>query len=368
MASVPAWDQHQYSETGESDADLMPWTKPLHNSSRVTVAGKVISGRRVPSEDLDMSNALDIAGNWRSSHGYPLHVVKTLLRSRAKNIDAGALVAQRLKRMPSIITKLQRFHSMQLSTMQDLGGCRAVLRSVSSVDRLVEIYEGNPTSAAVLVGKKDYITTPKPDGYRSVHLIYEYQGKSQGGAFCGQKVEIQIRSRLQHAWATALETIDTFTAEALKTGFGSDAWKRFFALVGTAMALSEKRTIVPDTPTDREELKKELKPLCKTLRVPDVFQAFAAGIQVATRPAVAGAVAHILILDAETKMVRVVSTSSNETAAEQYIELEKENLDKPHIQSVLVSVDSLQALRSAYPNFYLDTRRFTNFIERLTAK
>ncbi len=213
--------------------------------------------------------ALDIAGNWRSSHGYPLHVVKTLLRNRAKAVDTGALVAQRLKRMPSIITKLQRFHAMQLSTMQDLGGCRAVLRRVHNVDRLVEVYEGNPTSAAVLVGKKDYIAAPKLDGYRSVHLIYEYQGKSQGGAFCGQKIEIQIRSRLQHAWATALETIDTFTNEALKTGFGSDVWKRFFALVATAMALAEKRAIVPDTPADRKELIKELKPLCKQVRVPE---------------------------------------------------------------------------------------------------
>jgi hypothetical protein len=112
------------------DADQMPWTKPRNGRARVTAAGKVISGRREPSDDLDMDSALSIAGNWRSSHGYPLHVFKTMLRGRAKKVDPRALVAQRLKRLPSIITKLQRFRAMQLSTMQDLGGCRAVVRTV----------------------------------------------------------------------------------------------------------------------------------------------------------------------------------------------------------------------------------------------
>jgi hypothetical protein len=193
------------------DADKMPWTKPRHSSSRVASAGKVIAGRKQPSENLDMDTALSIAGNWRSSHGYPLHVFKTTLRGRAKKVDPKALVAQRLKRLPSIITKLQRFHAMQLSTMQDLGGCRAVVQTVSNVDRLVQEYEKTPTNTARFIKKNDYILTPKPDGYRGVHLIYEYQGRSQDGVFCGLKIEVHIRSLLQHVWATALETIDTFT-------------------------------------------------------------------------------------------------------------------------------------------------------------
>ena len=189
------------------DADQMRWTKPRNGLARVTAARKVISGRRQPTDDLDMDSALSITGNWRSSHGYPLHVFKTMLRGRAKKVDPRALVAQRLKRLPSIIAKLQRFPTMQLSTMQDLGGCRAVVQTVSNVDRLVKIYEETPTRSAIFVRKKDYILNPKPDGYRGVYLIYKYQGRSQNGAFCGLKLEVQIRSRFQHAWATALETI-----------------------------------------------------------------------------------------------------------------------------------------------------------------
>ncbi len=347
----------------------MPWTKPIFNPARVTAAGKVISARRPPSPDLDMDTALSIAGNWRSSHGYPLHVFKKVLRNRAKQVDAGALVAQRLKRMPSIIAKLKRFNSMQLSTMQDLAGCRAVVRRVFNVKKLVRIYEENPTTAAKFIGQKDYIANPKPDGYRGVHLVYEYQGVSQGGAFCGQKIEIQIRSRFQHAWATALETIDAFTDQALKSGFGHDSWKRFFALMGTVIALEGKRAVVPGTPDNLQDLIKELKPLCGQLHVPDVFQGFSMGIRLVTDASAGGetkeAVAHILTLDTESKTIQMYSAVSNEAAAERYLELEKENLDKPHIQSVLVSVDSIQALKAAYPNFYLDTTQFTRIVERL---
>jgi hypothetical protein len=343
----------------------MPWSRPLHGPARVTAAGKIISGRKSPSEDFDMDTALSIAGNWRSSHGYPLHVFKTVLRARAKNIDARALVYQRQKRLPSIIAKLQRFHSMQLSTMQDLGGCRAVLRSVANVERLVKFYEDNPTKAAQFVGKKDYIQEPKADGYRSVHLIYQYQGISQNGAFCGLKIEVQIRSRLQHAWATALETIDTFTSQALKSGFGSDLWKRFFALTGTMIAIREKRPIIPGTPDNYADLVKELKPICAKLHIPDVFHGLSFGVKFLARKGRGSAIAHIILLNSDAKTIRVFDFSSNEEAAEKYIELEKENLGKPHIQSVLVSVDSLQALRSAYPSYYLDTTQFVKIVNDL---
>jgi len=344
----------------------MPWTKPQNGPARVTAAGKIIAGRKQPSESLDMDAALSIAGNWRSSHGYPLHVFKSVLRGRAKKVDPRALVAQRLKRLPSIIAKLKRFHAMQLSTMQDLGGCRAVVRTVANVDRLVKMYEDNPTSAARFFGKKDHILNPKPDGYRGVHLIYEYQGRSQEGAFCGHKIEIQLRSRLQHAWATALETIDAFTGQALKSGLGNDLWKRFFALSSTLIAFREKRPVVPDTHANRDDLRRELKTLCKQLNVPDVFYGLSVGLNLTTEKE-EGAVAYILELDSDLRQTACTAFVSNEVAAERYMKLEKENLNKPHIQTVLVSVDSVAALRKAYPSYYLDTNQFTALVADLIA-
>jgi len=52
------------------------------------------------------SQSLDVLSNWRASHIYPLSKIQNLLYKRAQKIDKKALIAQRLKRTPSIINKL----------------------------------------------------------------------------------------------------------------------------------------------------------------------------------------------------------------------------------------------------------------------
>ena len=66
----------------------------------------------------------------------------------------GSLVAQRLKRMPTIIDKLDRHPNMKLSTMQDIGGVRAVLPNVKDVYKLVNQYESSKRFTHVLKDKK----------------------------------------------------------------------------------------------------------------------------------------------------------------------------------------------------------------------
>lgn len=99
--------------------------------------------------------------------------------------------------------------------------------------------------------------------------------------------------------------------------------------------------------------------------MPDVFYGLSTGVQLATRSGRSGAVAHILLLDSEAKMISVYDFATNEDAAGRYLALEKENLGKPNIQSVLVSVDSIQQLKAAYPSFYLDTTQFSRIVHQL---
>ena len=75
---------------------------------------------------------------------------------------------------------------------------------------------------------------------------------------------------------------------------------------------------------------------------------------------IAHAKAFLLVLDYKAKSIEVTGYSQAELAqaAEDYILLETNTARKPEIQAVLVSVDSLAALRSAYPNYYLDTGAF----------
>ena len=64
------------------------------------------SGR---ADALSLEPVNDVISNWRSSHSFPLNTLQVRLREKAKSIHGSAIVAQRLKRVPSIIQKLQRF-------------------------------------------------------------------------------------------------------------------------------------------------------------------------------------------------------------------------------------------------------------------
>ena len=111
--------------------------------------------------DLDGQQALSIVNNWRSSHAFPLNAFYMTLRGRARSVDLTALTAQRLKRLPSIASKLARFPEMKLTQMQDLGGCRAVVRNIADVDNLIAVYKRaiakNPKARHEFLHVKDYI-------------------------------------------------------------------------------------------------------------------------------------------------------------------------------------------------------------------
>ena len=62
----------------------------------------------------------------------------------------------------------------------------------------------------------------------------------------------------------------------------------------------------------------------------------------------------------EERRVRIIPQDSMLVANDKYAELEKENRCKPNLQTVLVSVDSLGTLKTAYPNYHLDVSEFLN--------
>src|SRR5574338_685101 len=110
---------------------VMNWSEPKYSKNAVNKAGDFFRGEKTMSED----NATKIFDNWRAAHSYPMQVFYVRLINTAKVMDGNSLVAQRLKRASSIIGKLNRKYdgrppTMQLSQMQDIGGCRAILSSV----------------------------------------------------------------------------------------------------------------------------------------------------------------------------------------------------------------------------------------------
>ena len=151
----------------------MAWTKPAYDRARVNKAAQSLLSEILDEEKRNIE--LDILNNWRSSHDYPLQCIKMSLLNRAKKIDRLAIVAQRIKRLPSIYSKLKREPQMKLTQMQDIGGCRAVVSNINNVDDLIELYEEalskNPRGRPEQVHVKNYVKFPKPDGYRGIHLV-----------------------------------------------------------------------------------------------------------------------------------------------------------------------------------------------------
>jgi putative GTP pyrophosphokinase len=137
-----------------------------------------------------------VLSNWRACHGYPINTFQATLRLKLKTIDNDVIVAQRLKRARSVIAKLQRFPTMKLAQMQDIGGLRAVVSSVARVRRLEANYRESAFKHK-LASSKDYIDKPKSDGYRSIHLVYRY-ANDRAPAYDGLLLElISTRGPLQ---------------------------------------------------------------------------------------------------------------------------------------------------------------------------
>jgi hypothetical protein len=170
---------------------------------------------------------------------------------------------------------------------------------------------------------------------------------------------MQIRSQAQHAWATAVEIVGTFIQQALKSSQGQEDWLRFFALMGTAMAIKEKCPPVPNTPTTARDLKRELKSYVKKLDVDVRLRTYGEAIQIVDESGLGDADYYLLELDPSAMRVSVqgFTRSGLDMASNEYLEIEKKILGTGS-DAVLVSADSMDALKRAYPNYFLDTHRF----------
>ena len=202
----------------------MEWAIPAYNKGEINRAGQLIARgqaakRRSRLRDVPcLQYRQQLAGiAW-----VPLIQIQNGLRHKGRAVDPNCIVAQRIKRLASITSKLKRFKTMTLSQMQDLGGCRAIVSSVARVDKLANAYVRSDIRHQ-LHTRDDYLRGPKPSGYRGVHLIYQYNS-DRTKTYNGLKIEMQLRSQLQHAWATAVETVGTFVRQALKSSQGEQEW------------------------------------------------------------------------------------------------------------------------------------------------
>ena len=335
----------------------MKWIEPKHSKGKVRKAGKYLL-ENIFSKDENIKKQVyqsyDVLSNWRASHAYPMHTVLMLLRRKVKNIDKNAVVVQRLKRTLSIMYKLRRFKSMCLDRMQDIAGCRVILGNVDRVLKFNNLLRvGGFTH--LYHSSKDYIKYPKESGYRGIHLVYKYNASK--GAYKNMFIEVQLRSIIQHSWATAVEVVDAFTKQALKASIGEEDWKDFFKFVSVEFARLEKCSTGINI--SKENCLRKIKQLINKLDIHNKLNLFAITSKHIDRKGNKGDL-FILYLDAEAKQIRITQFEKKnlKDATEQYLKLERTTKENPLRDVVLVSADSIKELKKAYPNYFADTKIF----------
>lgn len=225
---------------------MPPIRAPL-TISQVNKAGRVLRvwWETPPGEeDADLERkfewAVGVVDRYRATHRKALTSANMGLRSVVKTEGCEIEVSQRLKRMITIIDKLARYPRMALSTMQDIGGCRAVLRDIDEVRRVQRRLSKNRPPSKM----DDYVTDPRSSGYRGVHLIVQYDDPPRN-------IEVQLRTRVMHEWAFTVERLGGRMGADLKSGIGPPEVLRLLEAISEAMALEELGKTVDSTLQDR---------------------------------------------------------------------------------------------------------------------
>jgi ppGpp synthetase/RelA/SpoT-type nucleotidyltranferase len=129
------------------------------SNSQINKAGEIIRS----GVEGEKEKAIEILNQWRYNHMLPLKNIRVIVDNRLRKLNLECTVGQRLKKMTSIIGKINRFHDMTVAKMQDVGGIRIIVPRISDVrkvhDELIK-----KSKHEVIIPPKDYIKAPKVDG------------------------------------------------------------------------------------------------------------------------------------------------------------------------------------------------------------
>lgn len=331
------------------------WVEPQFTPSRVAAAGRRIRKGNPNEEDWQ------VLENWRRAHAYVLNTFQMRLRSVRARFGPQVQIAQRHKRKSTIVDKLSREPSMQLSNMHDIAGCRAICSSIGELQQFRDLFL-NTRSKHVHSNRDsdrfDYIVNPKNSGYRGVHEVFEVCLDSDSGSkWNGLKVEIQFRTKAQHAWATAVETIDLLDGERAKFSQADSKLQRFFVVTSELIARTHEGCAGALADASDAELVSEFKSLDKELGILRRL-----GEAVSTKPKISKGRNTILIFHYGGEQRLEIKTYESITPAQQdYSELEQKMEGLADV--VLVKAQHVEDLQRAFQNYFTDASDFVELVK-----
>lgn len=327
---------------------------PGGSKSRVNRAGDSVRRGAASTDDLH------VIEEWRAAHRNVLNTFQAILRQRTRG--TGITVAQRHKRKRTIFDKLNRHPRMQLARMDDVAGCRLIFRELSDLHDFRKQFLSARFNHKRRndLDKYDYIKSPKETGYRGVHDVYEYNVKSAvGRILAGLYLEIQYRTLVQHAWATAVEVIGFITESQPKFQQGDKRYEQAMALASEILARAYEgiKGPYPDA-TDRELVAEFLK-LDKELGLLRMLR----GLNAATKSV--SDKRNAILIFSETGALEVRPYRDATDALQALFELERQMPDR---DIVLVRADTSDEVRIAFRNYFSDAGDFIKLVDEGCAR
>ncbi len=326
------------------------------SNKKIDQAGKRLAGKdsQISSEEADL-----ILQQFRIIHQRPMNLCRQMIEGILKQQGINALLAERVKRNPSIVKKLQIQTNMKLSQMQDIVGLRVILGNMNEVNLIKdEIKKEYKNSKFKFVKEDNYIESPRHSGYRSIHMIYKYDEQIKSQKQC--KVEIQIRTEIQHSWATAVEVLGTYLNQSLKQSYGDNKYLEVFKDISILFAASEEEKVDAIL-----ESVKDIKPKIEKLKLLDTFQ----NIHIAFEGVDKNSAEQYLLLkmnfsNQTTEICNRYSKDQFKQANEEYSAMELVIQDKK-VEVVLLSIQDIRELKILYPNYFMDTVDFIKNLENV---
>lgn len=194
-------------------------------------------GQKIAASSEVLQEDLNKLQEFRQTFQEPISNVFNFVLTAARKVDRQCIVTYRIKRIDTIVEKLRRFHEnpngkMNLSRMWDIAGCRCILNTTED-DKLYRLLKKIQKEYGPDCKVNDYVDTPRESGYRSIH-IYVKDKQSQ------KPIEIQIRNKEQHNWATLVEIVDLLYGTKNKERGAVSRLGRFLYLYSIAEDLTEE--------------------------------------------------------------------------------------------------------------------------------
>jgi putative GTP pyrophosphokinase len=320
------------------------------------------AGGAIRADTLTPEHAA-VVESWRIAHRRVINTFQALLRTRAR--DENVEVAQRLKRRRTIVDKLSRLPRMDLAQMHDVAGCRLIFPNIEELQEFRKKLH-RARFKHVLKNAKDkydYISSPTDRGYRGIHDVYEFRAQHKDAEiYNGLQIEIQFRTQVQHAWATAVEVVTQLSQNEPKFGRGDKRHIRFFCLASElfARAHENQNSCLPelsdaDLVAEFDRLEGEIGVL-RALRELHAYKKI---------DEVAKSKHMILQMAKGTSDLTVHEFDTEPEASKALLDLEKAY---PNDDIVLVGADSVAEVTSAFRNYFTNVEEFLDLIEKAKAK